>query len=542
MISPLILDMFMAYRKRGNKQESDKGSNHSFGGHRLYRTLMTFGIILLVGTVIFYLLALTTLNLNSSPSSPVLQSLIDVIKSLGTILGIALATIIAFYFGIRGSETAAEKVAADVSKKAKKSDEDSSPPDVEVKSPDDGSSGSVDSSIKAVFNKNMNSKTINNTVVRSPLTIIAIFVALIEAFLSYPVTQLQGIERMIIVLFMTSFPFFVAFFFFYILWHKPSHLYNPQEIPQEIQSRYQAKVVESTAVEIKMREIQEQMENLTISQMKNMPVYQPLKSDIQNRALQYDLELIESEVRSKIQTVGKADESTIEEVKNEVHKKRKQAKSGKVTGIQQDMLKFKDWLGTIGFIDLPDLPKILESELGVISMYEVSTDSARIDMSFLEDPSVRIFPYIVKIVVKKFGSSTLGKQELALYTGFNDYFVCAYLNDPFSFRKSIQKMGMESDTSYSFKRNLEDVVSFDSNDDNYKMSLVWSGACWELRQLHGNQAVDMAVCFTLSKLPEGPKIKDAAQILLDELALVSREDIKKEIIDVFNKRGIKVTP
>ena len=44
-------------------------------------------------------------------------------------------------------------------------------------------------------------------VVRSPLTIIAIFVALIEAFLSYPVTQLQGIERMIIVLFMTSFPF-----------------------------------------------------------------------------------------------------------------------------------------------------------------------------------------------------------------------------------------------------------------------------------------------------------------------------------------------
>ena len=50
----------------------------------LYRSLMTFGIIVLVGTVIFYLLALITLNINDS--SPALQSLIDILKSLGTYL------------------------------------------------------------------------------------------------------------------------------------------------------------------------------------------------------------------------------------------------------------------------------------------------------------------------------------------------------------------------------------------------------------------------------------------------------------------------
>jgi len=72
---------------------------------------MTFGIIVLVGTVIFYLLALITLNINDS-TSPALQSLIDVLKSLGTILGTALATIIAFYFGTRAAESATEKATA----------------------------------------------------------------------------------------------------------------------------------------------------------------------------------------------------------------------------------------------------------------------------------------------------------------------------------------------------------------------------------------------------------------------------------------------
>src|SRR5215208_2538963 len=61
--------------------------------------------------IVFYLLALITLNINNS-TSPVLQSLIDILKSLGTILGTALATIIAFYFGMRGAESATEKAAA----------------------------------------------------------------------------------------------------------------------------------------------------------------------------------------------------------------------------------------------------------------------------------------------------------------------------------------------------------------------------------------------------------------------------------------------
>jgi succinate dehydrogenase/fumarate reductase cytochrome b subunit len=110
IIIPLVFDMFLAYRNKP-KDSTNKENNRVVGMPGLYRSLMTFGIIVLVGTVIFYLLALITLNINNS-TSPVLQSLIDILKSLGTILGTALATIIAFYFGMRGAESATEKAAA----------------------------------------------------------------------------------------------------------------------------------------------------------------------------------------------------------------------------------------------------------------------------------------------------------------------------------------------------------------------------------------------------------------------------------------------
>jgi hypothetical protein len=110
---PLVLDIILAYRRKPPTGSSTdrESSNRVVGMPDLYRSLMTFGIIVLVGTVIFYLLALITLNINDS-TSPALQSLIDVLKSLGTILGTALATIIAFYFGTKAAESATEKATA----------------------------------------------------------------------------------------------------------------------------------------------------------------------------------------------------------------------------------------------------------------------------------------------------------------------------------------------------------------------------------------------------------------------------------------------
>jgi hypothetical protein len=119
---------------------------------------MTFGIILLVGTVIFYVLALITLNINNPTNSAALQSLIDVLKNLSTILGTALATIIAFYFGMRGAESATKGAAA-----AAKAPTDKTPPTIVGTYPANGQKGiSVNSDIAATFNEQMDSSTINS--------------------------------------------------------------------------------------------------------------------------------------------------------------------------------------------------------------------------------------------------------------------------------------------------------------------------------------------------------------------------------------------
>jgi hypothetical protein len=159
---PLVLDIILAYRRKSTVG-TDKDDNRVVGMPDLYRSLMTFGIIVLVGTVIFYLLALITLNINDS-TSPALQSLIDVLKSLGTILGTALATIIAFYFGTRAAESATEKAAAAttaaVTKAAAASEKEL--PKVLNTIPADGATQiPVSSLVTATFSEPMSSPTIN---------------------------------------------------------------------------------------------------------------------------------------------------------------------------------------------------------------------------------------------------------------------------------------------------------------------------------------------------------------------------------------------
>jgi hypothetical protein len=156
IVIPLGLDIWLAYHRKPTRSSTDKENGRVVGMPGLYRSLMTFGIIVLVGTVIFYLLALITLNINN-PTSPALITLVDVLRSLGTILGTALATIIAFYFGMRGAESATEKAAAAVKPAGEKV-----PPKVLNTDPDDGATEvSVTSLISATFSEPMSGPTIN---------------------------------------------------------------------------------------------------------------------------------------------------------------------------------------------------------------------------------------------------------------------------------------------------------------------------------------------------------------------------------------------
>ena len=156
MVIPLGIDLILAYRKRNREN-----ALRLVGMPGLYRTLMTFGVILLVGTILFYILILITVNINNS-SNPTLQSLIDVFKNLATILGTALATIIAFYFGMKGKEDITGKAAIDATAVTKANAEDKAQPDVIDTFPLDGASDVLlNSLVSASFTKRMDTSTIN---------------------------------------------------------------------------------------------------------------------------------------------------------------------------------------------------------------------------------------------------------------------------------------------------------------------------------------------------------------------------------------------
>jgi hypothetical protein len=103
---PLILNLVLVSVRKKPRESTD-----------FYRALMTFGLILIVGLLVFYLIAIISTNISSSnvassnvTSSNVtkqandnLDAVINIVQNLAAILGTALASVIAFYFGLRAS-------------------------------------------------------------------------------------------------------------------------------------------------------------------------------------------------------------------------------------------------------------------------------------------------------------------------------------------------------------------------------------------------------------------------------------------------------
>jgi len=88
---PVALDL---YYGRGTSRREER--------YDLYRALMTFGVITVLGIVVVYLIALINFNIVTAIAN--VNALIDVLKNLSTILGTALAAIVAFYFGAKSAQ------------------------------------------------------------------------------------------------------------------------------------------------------------------------------------------------------------------------------------------------------------------------------------------------------------------------------------------------------------------------------------------------------------------------------------------------------
>lgn len=98
MFIPLAYDMFKTYNQRG-KQATEGTKNGGFPD--LARSLMAFGIIIILAILAFHVLVTITY---STVLPEIRNTLIDIIKNLSTILGGAVSAIIGFYFGQKTAE------------------------------------------------------------------------------------------------------------------------------------------------------------------------------------------------------------------------------------------------------------------------------------------------------------------------------------------------------------------------------------------------------------------------------------------------------
>jgi hypothetical protein len=126
MMAPIIIDMYFAYKR---KQKSSTGgsatdsssadsTDNPVGMPGLYRTIMTFSIILILAGLVFYFMTALSANIASINSNmtnatataviSVNRDLIQQLTTISTVLGGAVSAIIGFYFGNRASESGAK--------------------------------------------------------------------------------------------------------------------------------------------------------------------------------------------------------------------------------------------------------------------------------------------------------------------------------------------------------------------------------------------------------------------------------------------------
>ena len=155
---PVFTDLFWAHYRRYKQKTVER----PLGMPGLYRSVMAFGLIAIISILVVYLVALVSFYI--TVQSDAADALINVLQNLAAIIGTALATVIAFYFGSRGAENITDKalIAAGVRLPGTAGQGDQAgPPKITGRYPErDQSNIGVSTQIVSIFNKKMNSATI----------------------------------------------------------------------------------------------------------------------------------------------------------------------------------------------------------------------------------------------------------------------------------------------------------------------------------------------------------------------------------------------
>lgn len=382
-------------------------------------------------------------------------------------------------------------------------------------------------------------------IVNTPLGLIALFVAVIELFLAFPVTKLNGDERMIMVIFMVTFPFFVAGMFFYVLWYRPLHLYAPQDIPADLQQRVQEKSATVAALELRISELE--ADNASLRKRITAPeaaVLSPVRAaEFAPVGVETEVKQLANEVQAAIGTSKVADDDAIARAKDEVGRRRSVNKKEQRDRITKTMKEFREWLEGIGFKDLPPPLKVVIEPASELNSYYVSGENAiHIGALVVDDVDATTHTYF-HAVIDRYGvlsdSMIANDDTLAVIEAYCDYFACSYTDDPRfgeSFAAVLAKQG------YPLKgalRDLSEVMTLkEAPLEPHERSRVWSGACWQIRTELGQAKTDALLRDALPKMPARAEFAAAAKIVYDEAKSSGGAKAAKIVQSAFEAREV----
>ncbi len=325
----------------------------------------------------------------------------------------------------------------------------------------------------------------------SPLAVIALFVAIIELFLIFPLKHLDNDNRKRLVLFVIGYPFFIATSFFLFLWFRPANLYNPAELPEKLHGEFvNRRIIESTgrtaALELKLQEVEKTIDVLrkTQSDLSIADHTPDVKGKLERSVEKIDVDDLAKFITKELLKEGSASPNAVKAAKQVAENLIDDQRQARVEEDKQKMSKFAKWLTKLGFKKGGSEIKIkLDPEAQFIGYFygtnEITVGEAAYDsgQSFW-----RLYAY------HAFDASGFKTNDRALLTALSTCF--ADLFDGGNTRHlSIQKGGKTLSPE-----KLNELASNPYGGIEWEVAGAISSACIDIQAKLGNKKVRNTAC------------------------------------------------
>ena len=201
---------------------------------------------------------------------------------------------------------------------------------------------------------------IDPSAINSPLAMIALFVAIIELFLIFPVSKLTGRDRTLLVIFIVAYPIFIAGSFFVFLWNKPVNLYTPQTLSENLQKAllpagFDTQLAPDRAtlevVKLKVTQLELQLRDISHKMESNAGLVAP--PDVAKLS---DLEKLKVELLKRAEATGDVSRTGLATAAKEIQTEKQKSLAERAAAARNELVKFKLWLQPKGLtVSAPDL-------------------------------------------------------------------------------------------------------------------------------------------------------------------------------------------